>query len=64
MQNAVVIIANFCGLYCDHHKATVDVLDSVSKDNPGIGTLETKRARFERILYKKADELAQAIWTD
>lgn len=62
MSNAGRIIANFYERYCQHHKVAGSVLGSVSSESTGIGTLEKKEARRERILGEKAGELAKAMW--
>jgi hypothetical protein len=62
IRNAGLFIAGFYDGYCEQHGATPHVLGSVSSENPGIGTLEKKQDRIERILNEKADELARAIW--
>jgi hypothetical protein len=62
MGNAGRIIADFYERYCQYHKIANTVLDSISRESQGIGTLETKEARRERILTEKAEELAKAMW--
>ncbi len=62
MSNAGKIIADFYERYCQHHQIAGRVLDSVSRESLGIGTLEKKEARRERILAEKAEELAEAMW--
>lgn len=62
MSNAGMIIAKFYDIYCRHHRTAGEILASVSCDSPGIGTLETKEARRERVLGEKARELAKAMW--
>lgn len=62
VRNAGVIIADFYDRYCSHHQVSGGVLDSVSKENAGIGALEKKAAFEARILREKTEELALAIW--
>jgi hypothetical protein len=64
MRNAGVVIAGFYERYCQYHKVSCDLLASVRSDNPGLGTLEKKEDRRERILREKTDELAAHIWTE
>ena len=62
MSNAGRIIAEFYEQYCHYHGTSGNVIASVSRESPGIGTLETKEARCERVLGEKAEELAKAMW--
>jgi len=62
MRNAGKVIADFYDRYCQHHSVSGKVLLSVSEESPGIGKLETKEKRKERILTAKAQELAQSMW--
>jgi len=62
MRNAGVYIADFFDRYCQYYKISPPILASVSSDNPGIGTLEKKQDREERILKEKAEELSQSLW--
>ncbi|MCH8241975.1 MAG: hypothetical protein IH897_05115 [Planctomycetes bacterium] len=62
ISNAGNIIANFYERYCEHHEVAGCILGSVSKEIAGIGTVEKKEARRERILGEKAEELAKAMW--
>jgi len=50
--------------YCRAHNLNPDVLTSLAADHPGIGQLETKQERQERILTEKATELAKNLWEE
>jgi hypothetical protein len=62
MHNVGQQIAHFFDVYCAHHKVGSSVISSLTEAHPGIGTLETKQEREDRILKEKAAELAAAIW--
>jgi hypothetical protein len=62
MHSAGVIVADFYDRYCQHYKVSGNVLLSVATENPGIGILETKRIREQRILNEKTEELAKTMW--
>lgn len=62
MRNAGIVVANFYDRYCKHHEIDPNVIDSVAVDHPGIGALEKKQVRIDRLIDEKARELAQAIW--
>ena len=48
--------------YCEHHGVRPNILESVVRDNPGIGMGEKREDRIERVLSEKAEELARALW--
>ena len=62
MTGAGRVIVDFLERYCQHHKVMPDILDSVSRENPGMGMGEKQRDRIERLLREKAEELAKALW--
>jgi hypothetical protein len=61
MESGRVIVGYF-SRYCEHHGVTPDILDSILRDNPGVGAAEKQEARTERLLGEKAEELAKAMW--
>lgn len=64
MISAGRMIAGFVERYCQHHDNAPKLIDSVSAENPGLATLETREAREARILEQKAAELAHATWEE
>lgn len=59
--NAGRIMADFYDGYCQCHEMTPNLLDSIHRENPGIGTQEKKEEQKQRVLREKAEELALAI---
>jgi hypothetical protein len=59
-----VHVADFYDRYTASHQISLDILDSVVSDNPGIGILETRSDRAARILNEKAEELARSLWEE
>lgn len=64
MHSAGAIIADFIDRYCAVHHVSPGILSSVAADNPGIGTLEKKQDRKERVFREKIAQLAHSIWVD
>jgi hypothetical protein len=62
MRNAGVPIANFYDRYCQAHPGACDVLESVAKDNPGIGKLEKREDREQRLFDASVARLATQLW--
>lgn len=50
--------------YCRANKLNPDIITSMATDHSGIGQLETKQERQERILTEKASELAKNLWEE
>lgn len=55
-------IAAFYEYYCRHHNSEHDVISSVLKLAPGIGSLEKKGVRRARLFREKVEELAMILW--
>lgn len=64
IKQAGRFIAEWFRKYCEHNKVSTDVLPSVVSDIPGLGTKERKTERNARVLQRKAEELAEAMWKD
>jgi len=64
IRNAGMVIADFFNQYCQCHRLDPAILTSIATDHPGIGRLETKRKRQERILNEKAHDLAVSMWKE
>jgi hypothetical protein len=64
MLNAGRVIRKVYQAYCRQHGLAPKILDSVSKENPGIGTLEKKQQARQRLTTKKIEELAKALWEE
>ena len=62
MRNAGVIISDFFDKYCQCHRVKSDILTSVAKDNPGIGTVEKRQDRKERLTSEAVKSLARQLW--
>lgn len=62
MRNIGQQVVQFFEAYCSHHKVACDVVMSPGNVHPGIGVLETKQERADRILQEKAEQLARSIW--
>lgn len=62
LGNAGRVIAAWFRRYCEHHQVSVDVLPSLSHENPGIGTQEKEADRTRRLFREKAQELATELW--
>lgn len=60
--NAGKVIAVWFELYCDHHKITPDVLDSLQHHHSGLGVTEKEEARRARLFKEKAEQLAIDLW--
>lgn len=57
------VVAGFYDQYCQHRGIQPRLLP-VRGENPGLGILEKRQARRDRIMRERADALAQAIWID
>jgi hypothetical protein len=57
-------ITEFYKHYCRCHGKPKDVLDSLHRQNPGIGLKEKKGEKRDRILLEKAEELSVKMWQD
>jgi len=55
-------IVAFYDEYCQWHKITPKIIEHISENNPGIGTLEKADDRRHRIMREKAECLALALW--
>jgi hypothetical protein len=55
-------IPQFLDAYYRCHQLARDVVESPAVAHPGLGSLEKKLEREQRILREKAEELAQTIW--
>ena len=64
MRNAGVIVADFYDRYREHHNLSVNVLAPVASDNPGIGTLEKKQDREERLFDEAVEKLGGDLWKE
>ena len=62
IRNSGVIITSFYDRYCQYHNVFPEVLASIAKDNPEIGTLEKKADRQIRLFEEKAKALAMKLW--
>jgi hypothetical protein len=56
------IIVNFFELYIKQGGETCNFLDSVGRENPGIGKLETAEAKEKRLFAEQVTCLAQKLW--
>lgn len=56
------VIAGFYSRYCQCHRISPVVLESVAKKHPGIGVLEKQEDRQERLIQEKAKDLALSLW--
>jgi len=64
IRNCGMVVVGFYDQYCAHQNVAGSVLASVSDNNPGIGALEKKSARQQRIRREKLEELAEALWRE
>lgn len=62
--NAGRVIARVYDAYCQARGCAPSLVDSVSKETPGIGQLEKKALRRERIFAQKAQQLAESLWEE
>lgn len=62
MLNGGRVIARVYDGYCELHGRKPNLLDSVRKETPGIGQLETKGATRARLIEAKVVALAEDIW--
>lgn len=60
--NAGRIIVDFYERYCDHHNVSASIISAASDECPGIGTLEKRQDRNDRVLRERTEELAQNLW--
>jgi len=58
------LIGDFIVRYCDVHGCQSVILDSVVKEQPGIGTLEKRQARVDRLMLERVRELARSLWVE
>jgi hypothetical protein len=56
------VVSRWFDRYCQHHKLTPDVLNSLLHEHPGIGSLEKEADRLERLLGEKTQELSVELW--
>lgn len=61
MNSGRVIVAWF-RRYCEHHKTSADVLQSLRHDNPHLGVVEKKDARAARLFREQVESLAVHLW--
>jgi hypothetical protein len=62
MMNAGRIVADFYDRYCQCHLTAEDIVASVLKTTSGIGALEKKDVRRQRLFREKAEELSTTLW--
>jgi hypothetical protein len=62
LKNAGKIISWWFKVYCDHHKISPDVLDSLTKQVSGLGAGEKEKDRQARLFQEKVEKLAQDLW--
>jgi hypothetical protein len=60
--NAGRQIAGWFKHWCDHHRVSPDVLNSLHHDHAGLGAAEKEEARRERLFREKAEQLAADLW--
>ena len=64
IRNAGNDIAFIYQHYCLAHKLSPDILTSLAADHPGLGKLETKQERQDRIFTEKARDIAVSMWNE
>jgi hypothetical protein len=64
MRNVGVQIVHFFDVYRRHHGLSLDIVTSAGAAHPGVGTLEKKHEREDRVVREKAEELARAMWRE
>ncbi len=64
MRSAGAIIADFFDRYRQVHGVACDILMSVARENPGIGKLEKREDREQRLLEESVSKLALQMWKD
>jgi hypothetical protein len=62
MMNAGRIVADFYDRYCQCHQTAEDIVASVLQTTSGIGALEKKDVRRQRLFREKAEELSTTLW--
>ncbi len=62
--NAGRVIAFVYEQHCRFHEVSPDTVASIATDYPGLGKLEKKQDREERILRDKEKELAEDLWKE
>lgn len=60
--NAGRVITAWFSRYCRTHGMSPDVLNSLSEDHAGVGSLEKEDARSARKLQERIDALAFSLW--
>lgn len=60
--NAGRMIAEWFRRYCEHHRISPQVLNSLRNDIPGIGTDEKVEDRQARLFREKVEELERTLW--
>lgn len=61
-SNAGRVIAAWFRRYCEHHKISADVLQSLRHDNPHLGVVEKKADRAARLFREQVENLAVQLW--
>ena len=64
MKNAGLIITRLLDAYCDVNHISRDILESIAITNPGIGQLENRRNREQRLTNEAESQLSQRLWTE
>jgi hypothetical protein len=64
MLNAGRVIARVYDAYCENRGCVHSFIDSIHKETPGIGQLEKKEQRRQRILAEKTKQLAELMWEE
>lgn len=60
--NAGRVVSAWFRRYCEHHKISADVLQSLRIDNPHLGVVEKKSDRTARLFNEQVEKLALELW--
>jgi hypothetical protein len=64
MSCAGKVIANFFDSYCRSQGVSTEIVDSLLKENPGVGKLGKKRDQENRLIREKTEEIAFKLWQE